>query len=230
MVVTRQSDPSGLMVARAGVRAQRRRCFFGTLGPECKQEAEMARPMEFDRGEAVARAVDVFWDHGYGTISASDLANDMGIAKSSLYNTFGSKLELLHEAIAFYTHLRTVALRRVAGGGNVLAELRKLLLDIAKNNDDGKGCLLVNTAVELGKHDADVARVTRAGFNAMAATFEALIVEGQRAGQINGELRAADRALTLVAAIAGLRVLVQTGFTSKQLKPYVDTILSGMIP
>src|SRR5260370_33636294 len=190
----------------------------------------MARPMEFDRGEAVARAVNVFWDHGYGTISANDLANEMGIAKSSLYNTFGSKLELLQEAVGYYTHLKTVALHRVGGGGNVLAELRKLLLDIAKNNDDGKGCLLVNTAVELGRHETDVSRITRAGVSAMAATFEAVIVAGQRAGQINGELHAADRALTLVAGIAGLRVLVQTGFTSRQLKPYVDTILSGMAP
>ena len=188
----------------------------------------MARPMEFDRGEAVARAVDVFWDHGYGSISANDLASGMGIAKSSLYNTFGSKLELLQEAVAYYTRLKTVALQRVASGGNVLAELRTLLLDIAKRNDEGRGCLLVNTAVELGRHDADVARVTRAGFSAMAATFEAVIAAGQRAGQINRELDAADRALTLVAGIAGMRVLAQTGFTSKQLKPYVDTLLSGM--
>ncbi len=190
----------------------------------------MARPMEFDRGEAVARAVDALWDHGYGTISANDLANGMGIAKSSFYNTFGSKAELLREAVAYYTDLRTAALQRVADGRNVLAELRALLLDIAKRNDDGRGCLLVNTAVELGRHDADVARITRAGFNAMAATFEALIVAGQRAGQINGQLDAAGRALALVAGIAGLRVLVQTGFSARQLKPYVETILGGMTP
>jgi TetR/AcrR family transcriptional repressor of nem operon len=126
--------------------------------------------MVFARGEAVARAVDAFWDHGYGTISVNDLANEMRIAKSSLYNTFGSKLELLQEAVAYYTDLKTAALQRVANGGNVLAELRMLLLDIAKRNVDGRGCLLVNTAVELGRHDADVARVTRAGFDAIAAT------------------------------------------------------------
>jgi TetR/AcrR family transcriptional regulator, transcriptional repressor for nem operon len=188
----------------------------------------MARPMEFDRGEALSRAVDALWGNGYGAISANDLANEMGIAKSSFYNTFGSKVELLQEAVAYYTDMKTVALQRVARGRNVLAELRALLIDIAKRNDDGRGCLLVNTAVELGRRDADVARITRAGFSAMAATFEALIVAGQRAGHINRDLDAAGRALTLVAGIAGLRVLVQTGFSAKQLKPYVDTILAGM--
>lgn len=56
--------------------------------------------MEFDRGEAVARAADTFWECCYGTISANELAERMGIGKSSFYNTFGSRIELLREAIA----------------------------------------------------------------------------------------------------------------------------------
>jgi TetR/AcrR family transcriptional repressor of nem operon len=32
-------------------------------------------------------------------------------------------------------------------GRNIMDVLRALLLDVAKRNDDGKGCLLVNTAV-----------------------------------------------------------------------------------
>lgn len=188
----------------------------------------MARPMEFDRNEAVARAVDAFWECGYGSLSANDLAKRMSIGKSSFYNTFGSKVELLQEAVASYTKLKTVALQQAVRGRNVLDVLRALLLDVAKQNDDGRGCLLVNTAVELSRHDAEIAGTTRAGFEAMAMTFEALIVAGQHAGEIRTDLDAKCQARILVTSIAGLRVMVQSSFSAKEMRPFIDTILASM--
>jgi TetR/AcrR family transcriptional regulator, transcriptional repressor for nem operon len=68
----------------------------------------MARPMEFDRDEAVKRATSAFWECGYNSISAAELVERMGIAKSSFYNAFSSKTDLLREAIARYTRDRAV--------------------------------------------------------------------------------------------------------------------------
>lgn len=188
----------------------------------------MARPMEFDRSEAVARAVDAFWECGYGALSANELADRMRIGKSSLYNTFGSKTELLQEAITRYTQLKTAALRRTVREQNVMDVLRALLLDVAKRNDDGRGCLLVNTAVELSRHDANIASTTRAGFEAMATTFEALIVAGQQAGHIRTNLDVKNQARILVTSIAGLRIMVQSGFSAREMRPFIDTILASM--
>ncbi len=188
----------------------------------------MARPMEFDRDEAVAQAVEAFWECGYGALSANDLADRMSIGKSSFYNTFGSKAELLQEAVANYTQLRTAALQRAVRGRNVMDVLRALLLDVAKRNDDGRGCLLVNTAVELSRHDPEIASTTRAGFEAMATAFEALIVSGQQAGKIRTDLDAKIQARTLVTGIAGLRVMVQSGYSAKEMRPFIDTILASM--
>lgn len=188
----------------------------------------MARPIEFDRSEAVVRAVDAFWECGYGALSANELADRMRIGKSSFYNTFGSKTELLQEAIASYTQMKTAALERAVRDRNVMDVLRTLLLDVAKRNNDGRGCLLVNTAVELSRHDADVASTTRDGFEAMATTFEALIVAGQQAGHIRTDLDAKNQARILVTGIAGLRVMVQSGFSAKEMRPFIDTILATM--
>jgi TetR/AcrR family transcriptional repressor of nem operon len=188
----------------------------------------MARPMEFDRSEAVARAVDAFWECGYGALSANELADRMRIGKSSFYNTFGSKAELLQEAVASYTQLKTVALQRAVRDRNIKDVLRALLLDVAKRNDDGRGCLLVNTAVELSRHDPDIASTTRAGFEAMARAFEALIVAGQQAGEIRTDLDAKNQARILVTSIAGLRVMVQSGFSAKEMRPFIDTILTSI--
>jgi len=188
----------------------------------------MARPMEFDRDEAVRLATRAFWECGYGSISAAELVERMGIAKSSFYNTFGSKTELLREAITSYTHDRIAALQRSARQSNVLDVLRHLLLDVAKRNDDGKGCLLVNTAIELSRHEPEMAQVTRSGFSEMAATFELLIKAGQQDGSVRAELDAKQQALILVTSIAGLRVMVQSGFSAKEMKPFIDTVIQPM--
>lgn len=188
----------------------------------------MARPIEFERSDAVKRAVEAFWERGYGSISANELAERMGIGKSSFYNTFGSKAELLREAVGCYTDVKSAALQRAVRQRNVMDVLRALLVDVARRNDGGKGCLLVNTAIELSRHDEDVARATRAGFDAMAATFEAIVTAGQQAGDIRRDLDSRQQARILVTGISGLRVMVQSGFTAKELMPFIDTILQGM--
>lgn len=188
----------------------------------------MARPTEFDRDEAIARAVDAFWECGYGTISASELAERMGIAKSSFYNTFGSKTEVLREAITSYTVRKSALLQKTCSNGYVMDVLRKLLLDIAKRNDDGKGCLLVNTAIELSRHDGYIAELTRIGFDTMITTFATLIVVGQQTGEIREDLDAKSQALIVVSGIAGLRVMAKSGFKVSEMKPFIDKILDGM--
>ena len=65
----------------------------------------MARTREFDREEALDRAMHVFWDKGYEATSLSDLLDAMGIARQSLYDTFGDKHALFLEALDRYeTH------------------------------------------------------------------------------------------------------------------------------
>lgn len=185
----------------------------------------MARPMEFDRDEALKLATSAFWECGSGSISAGELVERMGIGKSSFYNTFGSKKELLREAIASYTRDRAAALQRSTRQSNILDVLRRLLLDVAKRNDDGKGCLLVNTAIEVSRHHPDMAQVTRNGFSEMARTFEALIKAGQEVGCIRSDLDTKQQALILVTSISGLRVMVQSGFSANEMKPFIDTVL-----
>jgi len=188
----------------------------------------MARPLEFDRNEALTCAVDAFWRDGYGTLSANDLASEMGVAKSSLYNTFGTKRGLLTEALSHYANSRASAVRSKLGKPHTYARLRAMLLEIAKSNDEGRGCLLVNTAVELGPHDEGVQKLVKAGFESMQHSFEEVIRAGQESGNIDPQVDPREKALVLVAGIAGLRVLAKGGFTKDQLAPFVKTLLAGL--
>lgn len=188
----------------------------------------MGRPLEFDRTEAVAQAVDVFWRDGYESVSASKLADAMGLAKSSLYNTFGSKRDLFVESIDCYAGQQRAKVLAIAKSEDVVASLRGLLLEIARGNSAGRGCLLVNTATEMGARDQQVRQRVQAGFDGMERSFEALIRAGQAAGNVRADANPQQCAIALVAGIAGLRVLAKSGYPARRLLPLVDTLLAGL--
>ncbi|MCH7554884.1 MAG: TetR family transcriptional regulator, partial [Proteobacteria bacterium] len=102
--------------------------FYGALLPRMGEEDPLmtasaaltrsvgtfsfARPREFDTTQALDRAMRVFWAQGYDATSLCDLLCAMGLSKSSLYETFGSKHELYLAALDHYN--RTVTATHVA--------------------------------------------------------------------------------------------------------------------
>ncbi|KOF53196.1 MULTISPECIES: TetR/AcrR family transcriptional regulator [unclassified Achromobacter] len=74
--------------------------------------AERGRPRNFDRTQALRKAMEVFWSQGYDGASLTDLTAAMGINAPSLYGAFGSKEELFREAVALYRETEGGASRR----------------------------------------------------------------------------------------------------------------------
>ena len=59
----------------------------------------MARHKEFDRDEALHKAIEVFWARGYNATSIQDLVEHMRINRQSIYDTFGDKHALYLESL-----------------------------------------------------------------------------------------------------------------------------------
>lgn len=188
----------------------------------------MARHLEFDRGEAVARAVDAFWQMGYEALPALEIAQAMGVAKSSLYNTFGSKKNLFIESIDHYADSQRLKVCAGSKSENVALLLRQMLMEAASGNNAGRGCLLVNTAAELGARDSEVRQHVKAGFDGMRDAFATLVRAGQDAGHFNPDVDPYRYAVILVTGIAGLRVLAKSGFSGVDLNPAVENMLNGL--
>jgi TetR/AcrR family transcriptional repressor of nem operon len=60
----------------------------------------MARHKEFERQQALEKAMETFWRYGYEGTSIQNLVESMGINRGSLYDTFGDKRSLFLAAIA----------------------------------------------------------------------------------------------------------------------------------
>src|SRR5690348_16575655 len=62
----------------------------------------MAGVKQFDRHEALDRAMAAFWSRGYEATSIDDLVQATRIGRGSLYGTFGDKRQLFLAALDHY--------------------------------------------------------------------------------------------------------------------------------
>jgi TetR/AcrR family transcriptional regulator, copper-responsive repressor len=180
----------------------------------------MARPRSFDREQALDRAIEQFWRHGYEATSIASLTAAMGINPPSLYAAFGDKQRLFTEAVERYQrHQGAYAARAIAEEPTARAAIERLLHEVAAEYTDPAhpwGCLIISAAVNCGTPAVeaqlrDEREATKAAFRARIAadlpaeadalaTFYAAVVQGMSAQARDGasreELeRVADRAM-----------------------------------
>ncbi|GAB2903517.1 TetR/AcrR family transcriptional regulator [Neomicrococcus lactis] len=126
----------------------------------------MARTASFDRHDVARAARAVFWSLGYEGAAIPDLEAATGLSRSSIYNSFGSKLGLFEAAVESY--LNEVVRPRIQPlTGDVvepgaleayLRDLRETFAELTPRTASN-GCLLVNTAGSPIAKDAHVAQV-----------------------------------------------------------------------
>ena len=115
--------------------------------PSTKTRCSMPRPSAFRR-------------QGLNAASVRDLAEEMGIAGPSLYNTFGCKRDLFVQALERYVHcgmrsrfaeLEQRGRKRRSSPSSPISSSGRV------GGADRGGCLLVNTAMEVDPLDAELA-------------------------------------------------------------------------
>lgn len=126
----------------------------------------MARSKEFDIDDVLLKAMTIFWQQGYEKTSMQDLVAYMGIHKRSMYDTFGDKHTLYIKALERFAALQSSRLEsRIEGITSAKAAIRLLFeATIYRSEEEPKGCMLVNTAVELSNHDPEAAERANEAF------------------------------------------------------------------
>lgn len=138
----------------------------------------MSRPKEFEVSPTLDVVLDSFWSRGYEATSMSDLENATGLSRSSLYSTFGNKRQLFDAALARYKE-QTVeptlsALESLTAGIDELVGYFSTLSATFRSEPAlaVRGCLIVNTMVELAAQDEAARKVTSSHFARVQGAIE----------------------------------------------------------
>lgn len=174
----------------------------------------MARPREFDEVEALNAAVLSFWARGYEATSVRDLAASMGLTCASLYNAFGDKRALFRKALDHYVaHGFSARVKRFEAQLPPRDAILAFFDDIIERSvadPERKGCLLVNSALELAPHDPELRQAVEAVLIDMESFFRRCIAAGQESGTIPRDQSPEDLAGLLLSTLLGMRVLARS--------------------
>jgi TetR/AcrR family transcriptional regulator, transcriptional repressor for nem operon len=121
----------------------------------------MAGVKQFDRNEALDRAMVTFWTRGYEATSIDDLVQATGIGRGSLYGTFGDKRQLFLAALDHYWN--TVGMEMFAElpdpeARHAIERMFDALIRRASNPKLPRGCLFTNTSLECPTCGDEIAR------------------------------------------------------------------------
>ena len=192
----------------------------------------MGRPLEFDSEQVLDAAMHLFWLKGFEATSLQDLVGAMGLARSSLYQTFGSKRDLFLTCLDRYGEMTTLDLANrltdAATGQSFIEGTLLWAIEEVVEPTRRMGCLVVTTANECGQRDSEVADHVSGGFDRFHAVFAASLERGQEDGSIRRDRSVEVLASYLVANMSGLRTLVKSGKDLEELRGIVAVVMAAL--
>ncbi|MBS7566942.1 TetR/AcrR family transcriptional regulator [Mucilaginibacter sp. Bleaf8] len=190
----------------------------------------MARTKDFDEREVLKKAICLFWNKGYNGTSMQELVDGLGISRSSLYDTFGDKHQLYLKALEAYQQ----------GYGNQLCTLIretptakaaiKAMLDLVVNNllndQQRKGCFMVNAGIELAAHDTEVNELICQNEQQLEESFLQVIRQGQQSGELDKAKDAQALARFLSNTVKGMQVYVKSTTEKRFFEDIIKIVLT----
>lgn len=183
----------------------------------------MGRPAQFDREIAINIAMESFWQNGYNATGVAAIVEAIGIKPSSLYAAFGSKKDLFYLALDCYATMTLAEIKSQLDVQDPVNSLIKLVRDIA-DGDDTRGCLLVNSLLELGRHDTTVSEHINCHLTDVEEVIKQHIDHAISRHQLAAEIDSQSIAACLITQLWGLRVLRQTPQRAERLHAVIGQI------
>ena len=181
----------------------------------------MGRPLEFDPREALEKALELFWRHGYEGTSLTDLTKAMGIVRPSLYATFGSKEDLFRKVVDLYWS-RHMGFARAAREKPTAREVVEALLfgfaDVVTGCGTPAGCLEVSGALACSPASEDIQKELAARRTRDEAVLRKRLERARSEGDLPEDVSPADLARFIATVLRGMAVQAKSGASRKELR------------
>lgn len=193
----------------------------------------MARPIEYDEAEVLARALEQFWREGYEASSVNKLLDCCGINRGTLYNSFTDKNTFFKIVINHYNEMldRQIAASLKNPGLGTWESITAFFEETVVNvpvRQRNLGCLLVNSLCSSVNYDGEIKRVLRASLNRMRKALVERLREARAKGKLKKGLDEYLAADILINALHGIRVNSRNGKSARQLKSIAKHAITSL--
>ena len=174
----------------------------------------MPRSKSYDENTVLERAMNVFWKNGYEATSVRLLEKEMGINQFSIYSSFSSKKKLFIESIRAYgEYVKNNVYQDLLMEGAGMNELEQYLYEAAREKREpgiSRGCLVVNTAAEIGGSDEDIVREVNGYFEFIRNMLRKVLQNAVKKGEISASTDIEKQSAFFLGVMQGLSVASKT--------------------
>ncbi|MDF2862827.1 MAG: TetR family transcriptional regulator [Achromobacter mucicolens] len=184
--------------------------------------AERGRPRNFDRDQALQKAMEVFWSKGYEGASLTDLTEAMGINSPSLYGAFGSKEGLFREAVQLYRDTEGGSARRALLAAPTAREAIEAMLLASAERFTAPGlppgCMIVLGAPAGCDNQASVGHFLGDNRREMQSRILARLTAGAAQGELPAGTDLKGLAAFYTTVLHGMSIQARDGASRKTLQ------------
>lgn len=189
----------------------------------------MGRPRAFDRDQALAQAMDVFWRHGYEGASLAELTKAMGINPPSLYAAFGNKEGLFRAVLDHYAELRGDFMAEVMAAPTAREAAERFLRGTAElaaaGADKPGGCLVLQSGLACSAGSEPVAENLADRRGETECLLKTRFERARDEGDLPAGAEPIALARYLTAVTQGMAVQAAGGATAADLRPVAEMAL-----
>ncbi|PKV51049.1 TetR family transcriptional regulator [Aquimarina sp. MAR_2010_214] len=189
----------------------------------------MPKVETFDRNTVLQKATEVFHVKGYNGTSMQDLVDATDLNRSSIYNSFGSKLHMFLEVLSYYQSTFGNNISQKLAQSYNATEAIEAIFDLYVheiiNDNNRKGCLVVNCKSEMTNQEPLIKSFMEKNQDRMIAMLEDIVTKGQMEKIFNQNQTASQYALYLFSSIQGLRMTGILNKNEEDLRNLIRTIL-----
>ena len=188
----------------------------------------MARPRSFNTDDAIEKAMQVFWKHGYEGASLPDLLEGMGLTRGSLYKAFTDKKTLFLKVLERYEGEAVkagVAMLSDPGIPNGAERIMAMFQGSYQRVVDGdaRGCLLCTAAAGPSTYDDEIAQAVSQGLGALRDGIHTALGASPKHSTLGPAERAA-LADMILAQYVGLRTMARARIDHETLHNIVRSV------
>lgn len=190
----------------------------------------MTRPALYDREQVLEQSMRIFWSQGYCATGVAEIGAVTRLKPGSLYGAFESKRKLFAEVLDRYGHENIGKIRKALSEtesplGSIRSFFSAMAIEVA-GADASRSCLLVNTMLEVARHDEGIREKVNTYFDQIEAVLRESLQRAQEQGELSKDKNAEELAAFLISSIWGLRVLGATRPGRERAEIVVKQVLS----